>query len=323
MPSRVWIAAALLLTSCDAPDIAGSPCGPALALPELPDPYRPSELRLSELGLYRDIERKVLADDVRAFEPAHPLWSDGADKRRWLRLPAGARIDSSDMDHWRFPAGTMLFKEFSREGRRIETRVIARTGCSDTDTWMGAFVWNGDESDALFAPGGERDARGTRHDVPPAASCPTCHDGEPGRVLGFSAVQQPLAAAKLLSHPMPPFAPPGDAVTAAALGYLHANCGHCHNPNGSARPDTDMDLMLSIADRNPADAGAVRTTVGQALHYYRASPLTLRVAPRDPDRSALLHRMLERGTGSQMPPLATEAIDPTGVAIVGAWIESL
>jgi hypothetical protein len=33
--------------------------------------------------------------------------------------------------------------------------------------------------------------------------------------------------------------------------------------------------------------------------------------------------MLERGTRSQMPPLATEAIDPTGVAIIRAWIESL
>ena len=316
MPSTARIAIALLLASCDGPDV--SPC--AAGLPELPDPDQPSELRLSQLGLYRDIERKVLAGDVREFEPAHPLWSDGASKRRWLRLPAGARIDSSDMDHWRFPAGTMLFKEFSREGRRIETRVIARTGCADTDTWMGAFVWNDDESDALFAPEGVRDARGTRHDVPPAASCATCHDGEPGRVLGFSAVQQPLAPA--LSHPMPSFAPPGDAVTAAALGYLHANCGHCHNPNGSARPDTDMDLRLSIADRSPADAGAVRTTVGQPLRYYRSS-LTSRVVPGDPDRSALLHRMRERGTRSQMPPLATEAVDPVGVALVQAWIDSL
>jgi len=33
--------------------------------------------------------------------------------------------------------------------------------------------------------------------------------------------------------------------------------------------------------------------------------------------------MRERGTRSQMPPLATEAVDPAGVAVVQAWIDSL
>lgn len=321
MRTHVPIAALVALAACDS-EIDVAPCA-APELSALPDPDRPSELWLSELGLYRDIERKIIAPDLLAFEPIYPLWSDGADKRRWLRLPPGARIDTSDMDSWRFPAGTMLFKEFSREGRRIETRVIARTGCSERETWMGAFVWNEDESDARFASDGERDARGTTHDVPAAASCATCHDGEPGRVLGFSAVQQPQAPAELLSHPVQPSAaPPGNPVTAAALGYLHANCAHCHNPNGSARPDTDMDLRLSVAEGG-GDRQAVRTTVGQPLHYDRSSTLTLRVAPGDPDRSALLHRMLVRGTRSQMPPIATEAIDPAGVAIIQAWIESL
>ena len=26
---------------------------------------------------------------------------------------------------------------------------------------------------------------------------------------------------------------------------MHANCAHCHNPKGTARPDTDMNLRLS------------------------------------------------------------------------------
>ncbi len=318
---RLWIAAALALAACDGDTVILDPCAAALALPDLPDPDQPARFSLSELGLYRDADHEVLAADVRAFEPTHALWSDGADKRRGLRLPPGARIDTSDMDHWRFPAGAVLFKEFSREGRRIETRVIARTGCDDSDTWMGAFVWNDDGSDALFAPGGAINARGTQHDVPPAAACATCHDGEPGRVLGFSAVQQPRAPAALLTHPVPPGDAPASPVTAAALGYLHANCGHCHNPNGSARPDTDMDLRLSVAGDAPAPA--VRTTAGRPLQYYRSSPLTLRVAPGDPGRSALLRRMLERGSRSQMPPLGTEIVDPAGVAIVQAWIETM
>ena len=88
---------------------------------------RLSELpaRLSETGLY-DGERPIaLARGVRAYVPAHELWSDGAQKLRWIRLPAGTRIDSADMDSWDFPVGTRLWKEFSRDGRPIETRLLA------------------------------------------------------------------------------------------------------------------------------------------------------------------------------------------------------
>ena len=296
----------------------GDVVDPCDAVPALPDADRPGRFALSELGLHRD---GTMAEDLIAFEPAHPLWSDGASKRRWLRLPPGARIDTSDMDHWRFPAGAVLVKEFALEGRRIETRIIARTGCGERDVWMGAFVWNDDESDALFAPGGQPDARGTRHDVPAAATCATCHDGEPGRVLGMSAVQQAHAREELrdlLGHPLPA-EPPREPVAAAALGYLHGNCGHCHNPHGSARPDTDMNLRLSPAGEAPAE----RTTVGRPLQYYRSAQATLRVAPGDPGHSALLQRMLERGTRSQMPPLASEMVDPSGIAIVQAWIEEM
>ena len=58
---------------------------------------------------------------------------------------------------------------------------------------------------------------------------------------------------------------PGNAVTSAALGYLHANCGHCHNPGGTARPDTDMDLRLAVSDAQPEDTAAYRSTIGIEL----------------------------------------------------------
>jgi mono/diheme cytochrome c family protein len=298
-------------------------CSDRAALPELPEPVEGAELLLSELGLYRDLVAGLVAPDTIEFEPAHPLWSDGLDKRRWLRLPAGERIDTSDMDAWQFPVGAILFKEFSSEGRRIETRVIARTGDGARDYWMGAFVWNDDESDARLAPAGQRDARGTRHDVPAARTCPTCHNGAPGRVLGFSAVQQPLAAPELLSHPMTPFVPPGDAASAAALGYLHGNCAHCHNPGGSARPDSDMDLRLSITDVAPAETAAHRTAVGRPVQSFVDSLHRVRVAPGDPENSALLARMAVRGSTAQMPPLASEIVDEAGVALVRAWIERM
>jgi mono/diheme cytochrome c family protein len=297
---------------------------PQLSEIALPDADDDRPLHLSEVGLYRDLAHKTLAPDLLAFEPKYKLWSDGADKRRWLRLPPGTRIDTSNVDHWVFPVGTMLFKEFSLGGKRLETRLVARTGPGERDYWMGAFLWNDDESDAVFVRDGAADVRGTDHDVPKSKNCLTCHDGEAGRVLGFSAIQQPDAPADMLSDP--PAVPahiPGDAIASAALGYLHANCGHCHNENGAARPDTDMLLRVSAGAERPEDTDTYKTTVGVEMQYFEGSPLTLRIDAGDAEHSGVFFRMSQRGPKTQMPPLATEFVDDDGIASVRAWIESL
>jgi hypothetical protein len=328
MHSKVRLARLALLlglqTACAGSDPAGM--APAYEPPtlRLPGPDSHAEVRLSTLGLYEDIADKRVAPDLVAFAPAYPLWTDGAEKQRWLRLPAGAQIDTSDMDHWQFPVGSVLFKEFARDGKRLETRVLARTGPRPEDTWMGAFVWLDDESDALLVRDGARDVRGTAHDVPSQKNCFTCHNGERGRVLGFSAVQQPQAPARLLSHPpAAPYVVPGDPTASAALGYLHANCAHCHNPSGSARPDTDMNLRLSVAETSLRETTPYRSTVSVKLQYFASAPLGLRIAPGNPAESGLAFRMRERGPNTQMPPLGSEQVDPTGIALVHEFISAI
>src|SRR5262245_31431150 len=64
------------------------------------------EPRLSETGLFEDIAADRVGRDVLAYTPAFELWVGGASKRRWLRLPPGTRIDTSDLDAWQFPVGT-------------------------------------------------------------------------------------------------------------------------------------------------------------------------------------------------------------------------
>ena len=76
--------------------------------------------RLSETGLYADAAAKQLAPDVVSFTSQYPLWSDGAAKRRWIRIPPGSAIDAADPNAWIFPVGTRVWKEFSF-ARRVET----------------------------------------------------------------------------------------------------------------------------------------------------------------------------------------------------------
>src|SRR5688572_27295626 len=104
---RTHLTAALLcvaaVTGGSAAGAAGAGAGTnttrTVARPVLPQ-------RLSETGLYRDATDLTVDARNRAFTPQYPLWTDGAAKRRWIRLPEGRTIDAARIDAWEFPVGT-------------------------------------------------------------------------------------------------------------------------------------------------------------------------------------------------------------------------
>ena len=66
------------------------------------------------------------ADGVLSYQPAYELWSDGAEKERFVYLPPETQIDTSNPDRWTFPVGTRFYKTFAVGGKRIETRLIEK-----------------------------------------------------------------------------------------------------------------------------------------------------------------------------------------------------
>lgn len=285
---------------------------------------------LSQTGLFADTRLGVTTERVRSYEPRFPLWSDGADKRRWVELPSGAQIDTTDMEDWAFPIGTSFWKEFSRAGLRLETRWLVKVGPGAHD-WAGAaYIWLSDQSDAVLSPQGAKDVLGTSHDVPSATECAGCHGGRRSHVLGFSAVQLaapglPLSLDELAREgaltraPEPPVTVPGEAIEREALGYLHANCSHCHNQRrpdreaGSRCYDPRRSLDFTLPARGPSELAQLPT-------YRTTAPY---VVPGQPDKSRLLQLVSRRGRLLHMPPLATEEVDADGVELLRGWISRL
>jgi hypothetical protein len=121
---------------------------------------------------------------------------------------------------------------------------------------------------------------------------------------------------------------PGDDRTRSALGYLHANCGHCHNPRSKLWATLDLRLWLaSSALQSVSETWTYRSTVGieTAVPWGGA---TARVEPGHAERSAVFLRMQSRGNRLgdiqlDMPPLASEKPDPDGLAAVKSFIDSL
>ena len=225
-------------------------------------------------------------ETVIEFTPRYPLWSDGMEKRRLIELPPGTAVDKSERDRWEFPRGMRAWKEFTRDGRRHETRLIERL--QDGSWRFSSFAWNAEGTEATLAPEEGIPERG----IPSRNDCLACHEGAPSPILGYSAVQ--------LETSLEP-----------ALGYLHGNCGHCHND--AALPALDLSLAQSAAD--PA-ASAKRTRAS----LERASRFRPHGAASTDRAAILLGRMKSDDPLTRMPPLGVSVIDEQGVSLIERWL---
>lgn len=336
------VAASLFAASLIAPG-AGSLAGESGIAP-------PQHLR--DTGLYVAGSMSEIRPENLPFTPQYPLWSDGAAKRRWLYLPPGTAIDASHPDAWEFPPGTRLWKEFS-QGRPIETRYIERL--ADGSWRYAAYVWNTDGSDAVLAPSAgiaaapAPSASGGAYEIPAEADCRACHEGAATPVLGASALQlspdrDPLAANavrpgdndldlhRLVARgwlrklapallETPPRIKTSSPTARAALGYLHGNCGHCHNASDAAPP-----VGLRLAQDVAADGGnaedVLRSMIGapSRAQFIGLQAGAFAVVPGHADASVLALRMRSRNPQTQMPPLGTRIPDTEGLALIERWI---
>jgi hypothetical protein len=307
---------------------------------------------LSETGLYAGEGTARVDPRNRPFSPQYPLWSDGAAKRRWIRLPQGAAVDTTNLARWDFPVGTRFWKEFSFGGRKVETRMLWR---ASRDRWVFAsYAWNDAQTDAVLAPDtGIADvvevAPGRRHSIPSAADCRSCHDSSRTEILGFDALQlsddrDPNALhAEALSSDMitlktlvseeliyprrtelvaaPPRIPADSPLARTALGYLSTNCGSCHNRESSI---ASLGLILQYTPGSDECAAALATTVGKRGHWVvpEAQEASRIINPGHPESSALVRRMKSRRPSSQMPPLGTVIADRQAVDLVASWVRS-
>lgn len=296
---------------------------------------------LQETGLCDDPGCDTISAGVLAYTPTSQLWSDTAAKRRWIKLPAGTQIDTTDMDYWQFPIGTKLWKEFTRDGVRVETRLIQKIGPLSDDWFYTPYIWNAAGDLATSTPMGMDDAVGTPHDVPSRAECKQCHDRLDGSVLGFSAIQLSHAPALgevalddlvgmglLTTIPVGPapdyFQVPGTAAERDVLGYMNANCGHCHNPTSDVFESiTDIDLRLRVGlltsvDVTPAWVSTINQTASPPVNGA-----LLVVHPQDLADSVLYQRFITTNPGQHMPKLGSEMTDPAGQLLIETWINGL
>ncbi|MBM3833207.1 MAG: c-type cytochrome [Verrucomicrobia bacterium] len=190
---------------------------------------RPSEFprKLSESGLFASVQNHTPAPGVIPFSVIAPMWSDGAQKERFLALPGESKIEFDGITYpqpspgaphgWKFPDGTVLAETISLEmekgnpasRRRVETRILhhERVGGSENvgdQIWHGySYVWNDEQTEAtlLENPQGvdrtfairDADAPGGQRQqtwhVPGRTECIVCHNMAAKYALGVNTLQ--------------------------------------------------------------------------------------------------------------------------------------
>lgn len=185
-----------------------SPTGNILKLTKASVHPQPPPL-LSATGLFTNILTLEPSPALQPYEVANPLWSDGAEKKRWMAVPndgthntQAEKISFSPDGNWIFPEGTVLVKHFeipvdSTRTKRLETRVMV---CMPGGAKYGvSYKWNAAGTDAelllqgvdevyeVTPPNGIREKR--MWNYPSRSDCMTCHTEVTGHALGLRTHQ--------------------------------------------------------------------------------------------------------------------------------------
>lgn len=296
--------------------------------------------QLSQTGCVNSDNPEQPADGLIPYDVNAAFWSDGAEKQRWLALPDNTQITINESQDWELPVGSVLMKHFRLNDRLIETRLFMHHADGH---WGGySYEWNSEQTEATLVEGGKQvDIGGQRWIYPSSAECLQCHTLVAGRSLGLETAQlnKELAypttgrtanqlatheAIATLSGPLsdtpenlPRLSDPADTsanLTERARAYLHTNCAQCHRPDGPTNVNLDLRYTTAFAAMNVCNHASQNGDLGIADAQ--------RLVPGVPARSVLLQRMNRRDINA-MPPLGSNEIDVEGVALIGAWIESI
>lgn len=294
--------------------------------------------KLSNFRFFADGARQSPNTGVTPYALNTPLWSDGAEKLRFIYLPEGTRLTADGEGLLQFPVGAAIIKTFAfgeGEARRlIETRVLLHRA----DGWVALpYRWNAEQTEATLALAGGRidlvtpAGEAISYAIPNKNQCKSCHskDGEVipigpkarnlsaewlgGMVAAGLLDQMPEGAGQLpdwRTHATGPAEP-------LARAYLDVNCAHCHQPGGGAS-NSGLDLRWEQSDAHAIGIMKRPVAAGRGAGGHDFS-----VLPGQPDRSILLYRMDSAEPGIAMPELGKSSVDRDGVAVVRRWISEM
>ncbi len=319
---------------------------------------------LSEYGFFEGKMSDLKpAKGVLPYTLNMPLFSDYAQKFRFVQLPEGQTVDFQVDSVFQFPIGTKLIKTFvyqndaknETKGRRIiETRVLLR---DDDGGWVALpYIWNDEQTEATLEPAGDtknvtfKNAKGQKttldYVIPNVNQCRGCHiRGDKMSPIGPSARQlngdldheNQLVSWKkagiLMVHP--------DKVGRGVSDDLTQVPKYPKMEDKTASLDARARAYLDINCAHchnrvgPAVTSGMfldwKTTDSTALGFFKtpvaagrgSGNLKYGIVPSKPSESILLYRMMSKDPGEMMPEVGRKLVHTEGVELIREWIKGM
>lgn len=315
--------------------------------------------KLSEYGFFETpINTLRPLNGVIPYDLNTPLFSNYAEKLRFVRLPPGTSAIYNDSSVFDFPIGTVLIKNFyyhndfrkPEKGRKIlETRLLVHEPAGWTAY---PYIWNEEQTDAWYDPAGETreisylDEAGKKvkapYVIPNKNQCKGCHvSGQALLPIGPAArhLNRPdqfaLENINQLSHwsqlgilkGMPELSqvPALPVWNDPLSGNLDARARayldiNCGHCHSRKGPASTSALFLDIYEKDKAHLGVYKSPVaaGRGSGNFQYD-----IVPGQPGQSILLFRMNTNDPAIAMPEIGREQVHKEGIRLIEEWIRNM
>jgi uncharacterized repeat protein (TIGR03806 family) len=258
-----------------------------------------------------------------------PLFSDYAEKDRYVFVPEGQSASFDAAGKIMFPVGSAIIKTFRHGDVKIETRVLLHRASG----WVALpYVWQGNE--AVLKRAGLRtevlfQGKLVSYAVPNVNQCKECHQSGDSiipigpkasnlsgdQLARWRAMGLLTGTAKVT--PMPRWDDTKAPLDARARAYLDVNCAHCHYPKGAAS-NSGLVLTWGTTDRVALGIGKTPVAAGRG-----SGGMSHAIEPGDPANSFMLYRLKSTEPGIAMPELGRSMTHEQGVKLLTEWIAAM
>lgn len=307
--------------------------------------------KLSEYQLFQG----VLADlnpieHLIPYDLNTPLFSDYAQKLRFVWIPQGFKAKTLEDGSINFPIGTVLVKNFFYENDGVRNIIETRLLIKYENEWVALpYIWNKEQTEAFLEVAGGSIATTFQHQgetinfkysVPNKNQCKSCHNINNTLVpigpkisnlnkaytylegswnqIDYWVQKDILDFQHTEKTPVfPDWENTSLPVADRAKAYLEVNCGHCHQAKG---PANTSGLFLQMHITNETRWGICKTPVAAGRG---SGGRKVAIQPGEPDASILLYRMDADDPGIMMPEIGRKLIHKEAVALIREWIGSM
>lgn len=313
--------------------------------------------KLSEWNFFKDLKNLVPNEEVIPYDIHTPLFTDYAEKARFVYVPKGSKIVYNDTSFFHFPDESVIIKNFfyyndnthPEKGKKIiETRLLYKK----QGKWIPlTYQWKENQEDAEILYAGNyvpvewKDFTGKlqkiEYRIPNLNQCKSCHENQGviqpigirakhlNKDFDYSHIKENqlqywskknILEGLPVEHKIPKlvnFEDSTQSLEERARAWLDINCAHCHNPKG---PAATSGLYLNSEEKNPVHLGIMKSPIAAGKGTGGHS---FDIVPGKPEQSILYYRISTNEPGEMMPELGRTIVHKEGLQLIHEWIKSL